>query len=878
MKFSFSSIKFFIRANSFKKMDKKSLDKVSFKLNVSKIVIITFFIYFGIFLSAGVDAYSVESIGVCICDSCNDCTNALNDNINCFSRIKLNQSINQSSMVSYTCINNPTNFSNKIFDCQGHVMGSEVLGGKGIYLNNTQNITIKNCIIKNFGMGIYLFNSSNNAIINNTANLNGFFYKYGAGGHRVGPYPSSVGTGIRLEYSSNNNLINNTANSNTQYGIYLYFSSNNILKNNTFTNHTYNFNIYGDQISHYMQDIDRTNLVDNKPIFYWTNEKNAPNSCSNAEINESDNAGFAALISCDNITVKNLNLKNNSHGILMMSTINSKILHNGVNSNVYGISLFYSSNNALITNIVNSNNYGIYLNYSSTNMLTNNTAYSNNQYGIYLSSSSNNTLTNNTAYSNNQYGIYLYSSSNNTLTNNTADSNNYGIYLNYSSTNMLTNNTANLNYFGVRLDYSQNTTLTNNTANSNNYGLYLNSSSNNNLKNNKFENNSYNFNIYGSEISHYYQDIDTSNLVDYKPIYYWVDNTNALNCKNLEINESNNAGFVALIFCDNVTVKNLNLTKNSYGILLIDAFNTKILNNTINSNSYGIYSYRTNYGVTSYSTTNNNILCSNNLDFYSNDQWFLVNGTNNTCNRHGEWNDNSVSGCKFSCPQPIIHPNISLTKKVNTTLLRTGKNVTFYYTVTNTGDVPLMVGEVTDEYGELSCSSLSPPTNCTRNHLCESINCPKSDLSQGESTICECSTILDACGNITSDASVRAAVASSSYSIIMISAQTTMNHTIKCNSSCTNNIDCEENEFCNLSQCQMLFCLGNQILYNHTCINCTQYDFDNDTKADIFDVVAGLEFLSRNRSEIFNQECSDINNNGIDLTDLFALITKIVNG
>ncbi|CEG12285.1 hypothetical protein MSIBF_A2080034 [groundwater metagenome] len=67
-------------------------------------------------------------------------------------------------------------------------------------------------------------------------------------------------------------------------------------------NNTYNFDIYGGPISDFYQDIDPSNFRENKPIYYWTNKKNTPNSCKNAVISELNIAGFVALISCDNIT------------------------------------------------------------------------------------------------------------------------------------------------------------------------------------------------------------------------------------------------------------------------------------------------------------------------------------------------------------------------------------------------------------------------------------------------------------------------------------------------------------------------------------------------------------------------------------------------
>lgn len=86
----------------------------------------------------------------CNCSSCDECEEKLNNPV--CSVVKLNKSI---SGYSGTCINNPVNFTNKTFDCQGHTIDGDGLGTwqnptYGIYLNNKQNNTIKNCIITDF--------------------------------------------------------------------------------------------------------------------------------------------------------------------------------------------------------------------------------------------------------------------------------------------------------------------------------------------------------------------------------------------------------------------------------------------------------------------------------------------------------------------------------------------------------------------------------------------------------------------------------------------------------------------------------------------------------------------------------------------------------
>lgn len=74
---------------------------------------------FLVFLGLTANAYNIEGGGVCNCSSCLDCTNALSDNGNCYSTVKLTADVVNAAG---TCINNPQNFMNKTFDCQTHTL------------------------------------------------------------------------------------------------------------------------------------------------------------------------------------------------------------------------------------------------------------------------------------------------------------------------------------------------------------------------------------------------------------------------------------------------------------------------------------------------------------------------------------------------------------------------------------------------------------------------------------------------------------------------------------------------------------------------------------------------------------------------------------
>jgi len=295
------------------------------------------------------------------------------------------------------------------------------------------------------------------------------------------------------------------------------------------------------------------------------------------------------------------------------------------------------------------NRVGIPLSHSSNNTLTDNTANSNIFEGIVLSGSSNNTLTDNTANWNKE-GIYLYSS-NNTLTNNTANWNREGIILFcHSSNNTLTNNTANWNVdYGIYLYDSSNNTLTNNTANWNRYyGIKLSSSSNYMFTNNIMSGNGYNFGVSGYKLSHYIHNIDTSNEVDGKPVYYWVDRQDG--------QIPDDAGFVGIVNSTNIMVRDLTLTNNGQGVLFAYTKNSGIKNITASNNRYGIYLHfssnntltnntanaNKNWGIYLSSSNNNNLTNntpSNNdkgirLTYSSNNHIYLNNFIDNSENVH----------------------------------------------------------------------------------------------------------------------------------------------------------------------------------------------------------------------------------------------------
>ncbi|MEM2129962.1 MAG: NosD domain-containing protein [Candidatus Bathyarchaeia archaeon] len=111
--------------------------------------------------------------------------------------------------------------------------------------------------------------------------------------------------------------------------------------------------------------------------------------------------------------------------------------------------------------------------------------------------------------------------------------------------------------------------------------------SNNTLRNNKISNNTSNFSLkweIGWEDSTFVNDVDSSNLVDCKPVIYWV------NKQDRKVPE--NAAFVALVNCSNILIENLDLSNVGQGVVAVSSANLNITRISIQATAQGITIYR----------------------------------------------------------------------------------------------------------------------------------------------------------------------------------------------------------------------------------------------------------------------------------------------
>ena len=334
------------------------------------------------------------------------------------------------------------------------------------------------------------------------------------------------------------------------------------------------------------------------------------NGAGSVIVRASEGNVFEVIADHVNITGFTIEDASFSCGVLLFGVNDCDISNNIVSGNYQGIYLSKSSRNTIFSNNAFSNeNNGIYLEESNGNKITDNDASNNVNYnGIVLDASNSNEIHNNIANSNHYLGIGLWSSSENTIANNTAKNNgDNGIYLEESRNNIVTENNAISNdWNGISMFSLSGNTITGNTASNNNQsgiwieestsntirdniarnnelvGIFLNVSNSNLLRNNLLYGNHYNFGTAGDSYSDFNNDIDTSNLVDGKPIYYLVGVSGTI------INSSSNAGTVYCINCDGITIKDLTITNNFVGIGFYNTNNSNIQDNNIRNNEIGI--------------------------------------------------------------------------------------------------------------------------------------------------------------------------------------------------------------------------------------------------------------------------------------------------
>ncbi len=418
----------------------------------------------------------------------------------------------------------------------------------GLSTDEVDHTDIQNINFTDLNVGIYI-RGSNNSIRNNE-----FF---------------NTSDGIIITYSKSDTIMNNKINSKNN-GIKLGRSESISLYNNKFIE--CGMIIHGSSPIYWTShSIDKTNTIDNKPIYYFKNIIGGEIPMDGGEI---------ILANCSKVAIENRSVKK-TQGIVIGFSNNITLRNITFAENKNCIQIQNSEDNSIMANrLINNINGLISIANSYNNTIERNNISMNLGSGITIDNSHNNTIINNTFIENYYNQIYLVASNYNFVKNNILSQNNY-TYINthMSYYNQIINNTMNSSgHSSINIYNCISETLKYNRLNSGGIQLYA----------------------YPPETEKFWTShIIENNTVNGKPIIYW---------KNITAGKVPlGAGQVILANCSRVIIEDQNCSNATLGILIGISNNITIQNNICNSNMYGISLYNSDSNYLINNTCNFNI-------------------------------------------------------------------------------------------------------------------------------------------------------------------------------------------------------------------------------------------------------------------------------
>ncbi len=338
--------------------------------------------------------------------------------------------------------------SHVTLDCNNYTISGSSQNA-GIVLDNKIGVTIKNCIVDNFSVGIELRSATKNVLKWNTIRNN-------TTGIRV--------TSIGQTQSRSNTMLSNTIRDNATYGIALSNTELNTLDNNILMdNGLYSIWVDGSCNNNIVNNYGGTGA---NPIFYQ-HDIPAGGSISGGTYSQIIycNVGHAVI---DNVTIDNGAKKND--GILLVDCFPLSVRNSNIrNSN--GILARNSRNTTVRDTTVERNQVdGIVLNQSPYSEVFGCTTQNNQGFGILVDAGSHNAKVYNNTVTANHGGIRVYAA------------NDVQVY-----DNQIDDHTNTLVGTGIEIEAANASIIANNDAVANNYGLFFyNNSTNATVTGNSF--------------------------------------------------------------------------------------------------------------------------------------------------------------------------------------------------------------------------------------------------------------------------------------------------------------------------------------------------------------------------------------------------------
>ena len=325
------------------------------------------------------------------------------------------------------------------------------------------------------------------------------------------------------------------------------------------------------------------NVVVNKTI-------NLVGEDRNITMIDADGGSFGVSVVSENVSIVGFTIQNSSANIVQVFNVkNFNLTGNSLAQGSLGVYLSNAKSGRVVGNSISNVLIGVCLKSCNGTLIGSNNVTDNQNSGVLVSDSSNVVVGSNLLSKNVNQGLFLNYSSGNVVSKNVLVNNGVGLRLQYSNGNMVTENDATSNGLeGLSLYSSSGNSVSSNIISYNGFGMRLTYSGNNTLRSNNILSNEVNFGVEAAALSSFTNDIDTSNIINGKDIYYLV------NRKDLVLNSGSNAGYVAIVNSEDIVVRDLTLTGNNEGLLCVYSDRCAVENNTLMNNRWGVYVYNSN--------------------------------------------------------------------------------------------------------------------------------------------------------------------------------------------------------------------------------------------------------------------------------------------
>ena len=255
-----------------------------------------------------------------------------------------------------------------------------------IYGDHLSNVLVENNTIADATNGVIFYGFSNSTMCNNFVEECGMMGLHLDGNSIeckiINNNVAHCLEGIVLEGSAGNIVEGNSMLHNNASMVFLACTGSNLLRRNNMTSDSYNLIVWGTTLESFIQNVDTSNSVNNKTIYYKTNSNNLlldPSNCPNL--------GYVALVNCTDVRVRDADFSFNRDGLLLAQSTNCSLSNLTLSGNHGpllhgGLTFFKSSSNLISGTKVYNNGAGVCFHQSNGNLFYHNSFVDNDRQVI----------------------------------------------------------------------------------------------------------------------------------------------------------------------------------------------------------------------------------------------------------------------------------------------------------------------------------------------------------------------------------------------------------------------------------------------------------------------------------------------------------------